>query len=66
MTKISLPPAPRGKNYLVVLMDEELVEKAGGLVGTLEDELTERIEATVRLFIETRPIGLYTPAKART
>lgn len=63
MTKVSLPPAPRGKNYLVVLMDEELVLKAGGLVGQLEDDLTQRIESTVRLFIETRAIHLVTPAR---
>lgn len=61
MTKLSLPPARAGKNYLVVLMDEELVAKAGALEGRLEDELTDVIENAVREFIRTRPIQLYVP-----
>jgi hypothetical protein len=51
------PPEP-GKNYLVVKMDAELVDKAGHLEGHYEDELTAAIEDAVREFIQTRPLAL--------
>jgi hypothetical protein len=58
---LKLPPPPRGKNYLVVLMDAELVDKAGRLEGPYEDELTAAIETAVGDFIRTRPVQIYLP-----
>jgi hypothetical protein len=56
-----LPPAPPGQNYLIVLMDQELVDKAIAVQGRWQDELTAMLEETVRKFIETRPISIYVP-----
>jgi hypothetical protein len=56
-----LPPAPPGQNYLIILMDAELVAKAIEVQGHWQDELTAALERTVREFIETRPIALYVP-----
>lgn len=56
-----LPPAPPGQNYLIVLMDEELVAKAIAVQGRWQDELTAMLEETVKRFIETRPIAIYLP-----
>lgn len=61
MPALKLPPPERGKNYLVVKMDAELVAKAGALDGRWEDELTEALENTVRDFIRTRPVQLFLP-----
>jgi hypothetical protein len=56
-----LPPAPPGQNYLIVLMDAELVDKAIAVQGHWQDELTAMLEETVKRFVETRPIALYVP-----
>lgn len=59
----ALPEPPQGKGYMIVPIDNELLDKVNTLDhnGHWERELSELLATTIETFFRTRAISISTP-----